>query len=97
MQTACPADARVVDQDVQALEVAQTGRDEGSGLGFLAHIDDPHVHLGRTELAASLGHRVEAVEATGAQLQAGARPGERIGGRLSNPARRAGDHDHRPL
>ncbi len=97
MQAAHPAQAGIVDEDVDALVVAKRGRHERARVGAAADVQTSRAHVRRTLLAASLRDSVQAIEAPRAQGEARplARELQRRG--LADAAGRARDRHHRIL
>jgi hypothetical protein len=97
MQAAHPADARIVDEHVEAFVRPQCRSDERACLTIPADVEAADVDLRRSSLAALLRHRIQSVHAAGAQLEPRAALGEGECGGRSNAAGGPGDHDHRSL
>ncbi len=86
----------VVDEDVDATEPLDRGRDAGGDLVGLAGIGGEHRGLpaGGADL---VGRRLERVLLARREHHVGARPGEGGGDRLADPAAGAGDQGDLPL
>ena len=94
VQPALPAQAGVVDQDVDPVVVPQGAGDEGAGVGAAPHVCPPEHDRRGARLAAALGDVLEPVQAAGADRQASVPAGEGEGGRRADPAGGAG-HENR--